>query len=113
MKRSHDSMVGGHVGAGHAGYGGYGGWLGEAGFQVVGMSPAGCTLAVRGDAMGTVIGKGGMNVRHIMMTTGCRIKVADDDDPATNTRSVEIHGAYEQCQAAQHMIQVRCRADNL
>jgi transcription antitermination factor NusA-like protein len=63
--------------------------------------------------MGTVIGKGGMNVRHIMMTTGCRIKVADDDDPATNTRSVEIHGAYEQCQAAQHMIQVRCRADNL
>jgi hypothetical protein len=38
---------------------------------------------------------------------GCRLKVADTDDAATHTRAVEIHGAYEQCQVAQHMIQVR------
>lgn len=61
-KRSHDAMTA----APHQ----YSGWLGEAGFQVVSITPAGCTLAVRGDAMGTVIGKGGMHVRHIMMTTG-------------------------------------------
>eukprot|EP00271_Cylindrocystis_brebissonii_P015824 TRINITY_DN38860_c0_g1_i1.p1 TRINITY_DN38860_c0_g1~~TRINITY_DN38860_c0_g1_i1.p1 ORF type:complete len:571 (+),score=97.62 TRINITY_DN38860_c0_g1_i1:165-1877(+) len=73
------------------------GGVGMAGYSTV-------TVPVHVSSVGSILGKGGVNIAQIRSISGCKVKL-HDSQPGATERLVEIAGAPDQIAAAQGLMQ--------
>ncbi|XP_027177869.1 zinc finger CCCH domain-containing protein 14-like [Coffea eugenioides] len=74
-------------------------------FGAAGSFGASATAKISVDASlaGAIIGKGGVNSKHICRTTGAKLAIRDhDSDP--NSKNIELEGTFDQIKLATQMV---------